>query len=599
MRNFGDASDSMSEIDDLKTLKDEDSADIDDLKANHDHIENVAPDDIDDKIIGRFLGASDEVKESEKQEKEMGFKEAIKTYPKCAIWSVVLSTGLIMEGYDTCLLSSMYALPIFCERFGTWDAKSKVWEISAGWQTGLSMCVNVGEIIGLQMSGFFADRFGYRYTLIGSMVVLAGFIFLLFFAKSCVMIAVGQVLCGIPWGFFQTLAVSYASEVCPLALRYYLTSYVNVCWVFGQLFASGIMKNSQEAMSHTDMGWRLPFGLMWIWPIPISVGIFLAPESPWWLVKKNKMSETAHSLKRLLTISDKNKKDLIIGAMIKRMKFTSDKEDTNGETGTYRECFSKKHIRRTRIACLTWVGQNACGSCLMGYSTYFYEKAGMSTSAAFDFSIIMYCFGIVGAIASWILSHSVGRSTIYIGGMGVQTILMWVTGTLGFVKQTSAIGWAVGSLLLVYTLVYDSTVGPVTYCIVPEIPSGKVRTKTVVIARNLYNIWGIFNAVITPYQLNTTQWNWGAKTGIFWAVLSSLIFVWSVFDLPETKGRTFAEIDQLFEDHVSARKFKSAKVDPFNDAKLLRQFNKEKLHELGNIDAQLSNHDTESVKELK
>lgn len=70
-----------------------------------------------------------------------------------------------------------------------------------------------------------------------------------------------------------------------------------------------------------------------------------------------------------------------------------------------------------------------------------------------------------------------------------------------------------------------------------------------------------------------------------------------MFDLPETKGRTFAEIDQLFEDHVSARKFRSTDVDPFNDAKLLKQFDKKKLHELGNID--VGEHDTEDIKELE
>ncbi len=163
---------------------------------------------------------------------------------------------------------------------------------------------------------------------------------------------------------------------------------------------------------------------------------------------------------------------------------------------------------------------------------------------------------------------------------------MWLTGILGFVHQTTAIGWAVGSLLLVFTLVYDSTVGPVTYCIVPEIPSGKVRTKTVVIARNLYNIAGIFNAVITPYQLNSTQWNWGAKSGIFWACFATFFLAWSIWDLPETKGRTFADIDQLFEEHIPARKFKSTVVDPFNNAKMLQQFDKNKLNELGNIKAE-------------
>jgi len=563
-------------------------------KADNEHIENAAPNDVDDEIITRFLGASDEVKEGEKQEKEMGFKAAIKAYPKCAIWSVILSSGLIMEGYDTCLLNSMYALPIFCERFGTYDTGSKVWEISAKWQIGLSMCVNCGEIIGLQMSGWFADKFGYRYTLIGSMFFLAAFTFIIFFARNIAMIAVGQILCGIPWGFFQTLAVSYASEVCPLALRYYLTSYVNVCWVFGQLFASGIMKNSQERLEHSNMGWRLPFGLMWIWPVPISIGIFLAPESPWWLVKKNRFTQAANSLRRLLSIKDHDQKEVVVDTMIKRMKFTGDKEQAKGDIGTYWECFNKKNWRRTRIASMVWIGQSVTGSTLMGYSTYFYEKAGLSTSFSFDFSIIMYCLGIAGAVISWILSNSVGRASIYIWGMLGQAILLWVVGILGFVHQSSAIGWAVGSLLLAYTVVYDSTVGPVTYCIVTEIPSGKVRTKTVVIARNLYNIGGIFNAVITPYQLNSTQWNWGAKSGIFWAVSATLWLAWSIWDLPETKGRTFADIDQLFEEHISARKFKSTDVDPFNNAKMLREFDKDKLNELGNLNNESSDYDNKS-----
>lgn len=71
IKSMGDISDSVSEIDDLKAIKseDEDSVEIDDLKANHDHIENAAPDDIDDKIISKFLGASDEVKESESRKR--------------------------------------------------------------------------------------------------------------------------------------------------------------------------------------------------------------------------------------------------------------------------------------------------------------------------------------------------------------------------------------------------------------------------------------------------------------------------------------------------------------------------------------------------
>lgn len=43
-------------------------------------------------------------------------------------------------------------------------------------------------------------------------------------------------------GVFQTLTTAYASEVAPVPLRPYLTTYVNLCWVIGQLIASGVLR---------------------------------------------------------------------------------------------------------------------------------------------------------------------------------------------------------------------------------------------------------------------------------------------------------------------------------------------------------------------
>ena len=124
------------------------------------------------------------------------------------------------------------------------------------------------------MTGPFVDYMGNRYTLILALILLAAFTFILYFCKSLGMIAVGQVLCGMPWGCFQCLTVSYASEICPLALRYYLTTYSNLCWAFGQLFAAGIMKNSQNKYANSELGYKLPFALQWIWPAPLAIGIF-------------------------------------------------------------------------------------------------------------------------------------------------------------------------------------------------------------------------------------------------------------------------------------------------------------------------------------
>lgn len=46
---------------------------------------------------------------------------------------------------------------------------------------------------------------------------------------------------------------------------------------------------------------------------------------------------------------------------------------------------------------------------------------------------------------------------------------------------------------------------------------------------------------------------------------ATLITIWGYFRLPETKGRSFHELDVLFAKKVSARKFKSTDVDSFDE----------------------------------
>ena len=64
-------------------------------------------------------------------------------------------------------------------------------------------------------------------------------------------------------------------------------------------------------------------------------------------------------------------------------------------------------------------------------------------------------------------------------------------------------------------------------------------------------------------MLNPAYWAWEAKAGFFWAGTTFLCLTWAFFRLPEAKGRSYAELDVLFEQKVSARKFGKAVVDPF------------------------------------
>lgn len=117
------------------------------------------------------------------------------------------------------------------------------------------------------------------------------------FLTSVEMLFIGQLLCGLPWGAFSSSAVSYASDVTPVSLRGYLTTYINLCWVIGQFLAAGIMVAVQD---RTDQwAYRIPFAIQWLWPIPLIIIVTLAPESPWYLVRQNRLAEAEHSVKRL------------------------------------------------------------------------------------------------------------------------------------------------------------------------------------------------------------------------------------------------------------------------------------------------------------
>ena len=68
---------------------------------------------------------------------------------------------------------------------------------------------------------------------------------------------------------------------------------------------------------------------------------------------------------------------------------------------------------------------------------------------------------------------------------------------------------------------------------------------------------------LKAYMLNSSAWNWRGKAGFFWGSLCFLCVIWTYFRLPEPKGRTYGELDVLFERGISARKFKSTHVDIF------------------------------------
>jgi SP family general alpha glucoside:H+ symporter-like MFS transporter len=144
-----------------------------------------------------------EAKAATQSEKNMTLNQAFNLYKKAMMFSILFSTAIVMEGYDTALIGAFYAFPPFQKKYGSYVNESVGYQVPAKWQTGLSDGALVGEILGLYAAGIIVDKIGYRYTMMASLSMMIAFIFIPFFAQNIETLLIGDILQGIPWGVFQ------------------------------------------------------------------------------------------------------------------------------------------------------------------------------------------------------------------------------------------------------------------------------------------------------------------------------------------------------------------------------------------------------------
>lgn len=85
----------------------------------------------------QVVAPNEEAQHAADDEKSMSLFQAIKLYPKAVGWSVVLSSALIMEGYDLALLGSLYGSPEFNRKYGVFNPDTGKYGVRASWQSAL------------------------------------------------------------------------------------------------------------------------------------------------------------------------------------------------------------------------------------------------------------------------------------------------------------------------------------------------------------------------------------------------------------------------------------------------------------------------------
>lgn len=358
-----------------------------------------------------------------------------------------------------------------------------------------------------------------------------------------------------------------------------------MCFATGQFIGAGVLQSFINRRD--DWAWRIPFALQWLWIPLLAVAAFFMPESPWYLVRQGKYAEAEKSVLRLMADHEKPQARSLVALMI----HTNDLERDISAGTSYLDCFKSTDLRRTEIACVAFLGQITCGAQFAYSATYFFQQAGLSSNDSYKLNLGGTGIAFVGTIASWFLMKRFGRRTLYLTGMGGMCLWLFIIGGLAIDTTNQSVKWVQSALCIIWLLTFSLTVGPVGWAIPAEMSSTRLRSKTIVLARNTYYLGQIVANVIQPYMMNPEAWDWKGvlyivlhsafslnktcialtdicskkgKTGFFWFGFGFLTLVWAFFRLPETKGRSYEELDLMFEARLATRKFKKYHVDAYD-----------------------------------
>lgn len=172
------------------------------------------------------------------------------------------------------------------------------------------------------------------------------------------------------------------------------------------------------------------------------------------------------------------------------------------------------------------------------------------------FSILLLVF--IGV--SFYTTDLVGRRPLLLGACITIVLSLLGIGIAGSVKQTKSTSNALIVLACIWVVAYASGIAPSGATYQGETATPRLRAKTNSFAQAIGGMFGLIFSYTVPLMLSPQQAGWGVKTGYFFAGTAAVGGVLIFFIMPEFKGRTYSELDELFRRQIPTRKFRSTKT---------------------------------------
>lgn len=396
--------------------------------------------------------------------------------------------------------------------------------------------VPVGALVSSAFSGKVSDIFGRKKTLFftAAFFILGAFISAL--TKDVAFLIIGRFIIGIAIGIGSCVSPVYTSELADEKQRGWLVNLFVVSVQLGVFLSFAI----SYGLSHSG-NWREMIALGVIPAVVLGVGVFFLPESPRWLVVKNKAQEALDILTRLYG-REKAEQE------IADIKEVAAKEKVNLKILIEEPRYFKVIFIGVAVSFFTQtVGINAFNY----YAPTIFQKTGFAPSQATFYTMFMGLMLVISTISSLFFIDRIGRKKpLLLGTAGILLTLLIITVGFIFVKTPFALGMLFLVSAIVFMAFHGISIGPACFLIPAEIFPTKVRGlgMGVSVAFN----WGA-NVVVAAMLPLIIQY-FGVAT-LFGGFFVITVIAWLVFYyfIPETKGTTLEQIERNVLANVKSR----------------------------------------------
>ncbi|KAF6824322.1 MFS alpha-glucoside transporter [Colletotrichum plurivorum] len=453
------------------------------------------------------------------------------------------------DGYQIGMNAGIVANKGFVHQFSTLtDATGKPYldsPILSAW----SSIMSVGQILGMTTIPFLSSRFGRKPAMYALWLVLASSVAVESAARSWPVWFVGKLLAGAGVGCVQSTLPVYIAEVAPTRIRGGLLMCYSFWWTVGTFCAHVVLQSLNKTNPNNYLN---PIYTQWA-QIGLMLIVFLVlPESPAWCVGRG---DEARARKCLAWLYH-NVPDFDLERQYGALLATVEHERAvaaEQKRESWHAIFRGTDGLRTLISLWTNLSQQFIGLTLFAtFGTYFFQQAGLKDP--FLIKAITSSINIATIIITIFVADRLGRRWIGCGGITVCWVSCVVIGIMGVVRKTEATTY-VFVLFACFWNIGMTASGAAGWGYIGEISSQRLRPYTAGFGAACTCVVGIVMNVLVPYMVNANKWDWGLKTGWFYAGVGLPFAVGMWLLVPDTAGRSAAELDELFERKVKPWRF--------------------------------------------